>query len=545
MIFRYYYSRISRAFLLILLYNIINPDLLLSQHQETNLISNESILEMEYDVIKNRMEKVHRNARNNQDTVKLIKSLITLSSIERVNLNYSSAFNYSGEALFLAEEINDIYFQAKAHEELGLLNNTFDQYDLTKEHFRKSCNYYLKAYQNKIITSSELIRPYYNLALTNQRLRNIEITKCYLDTCFYIADSIDLPLPNRIILLERKATLLYHQKKPSEALDLLLNCEQQLLKADVNTQQDILYIYSKIYVYTTLGNVNQGIGNYQISLPYYRNAIKLYDSINKETSHKSQLYTQFSLSLIRTGRSSNAYNYIKKSKLIDNKLFSAKNTNNKGFLTIRNRYNEELRKRDTELVQKNLLLAEQKKEILGFRIILYSSIFLLIIIGLILRSRMMNKKHQREKLDNEEKQKESAALLETKNKELTSTMLQLIEKEEVIKKLSSYLKENLDNKTTNSFLTSINHQSVSLWEEFNTRFMSVNEGFYERLKEKVPGLSPADLKICALIKLNFTSKEMSHLLGISVGSIRMGRHRLRAKINMEKDMNLNSFIHSI
>ena len=75
--------------------------------------------------------------------------------------------------------------------------------------------------------------------------------------------------------------------------------------------------------------------------------------------------------------------------------------------------------------------------------------------------------------------------------------------------------------------------------------MALNENFYDRLQQKAPDLSSADLKICALIKLNFSGKEMAHLLGISLGSVHVARHRLRKKMDLERDVNLTNFINSI
>lgn len=144
-----------------------------------------------------------------------------------------------------------------------------------------------------------------------------------------------------------------------------------------------------------------------------------------------------------------------------------------------------------------------------------------------------------------EKRQHNEALIENKNKELTSNMLQLIEKEEIIKKLSDILKEEIPGGKTKSLLKSIEQQSSNLWDDFNRRFMIQNTEFYERLKEKAPNLSSADLKICALIKLNFSGKEMAHLLGISEGSVHVARHRLRKKMELERDVNLTQYINMI
>ena len=105
--------------------------------------------------------------------------------------------------------------------------------------------------------------------------------------------------------------------------------------------------------------------------------------------------------------------------------------------------------------------------------------------------------------------------------------------------------KNKTDDSTKKILTAIAKRSGNLWEVFNARFVNLNENFYERLQAKVPDLSSTDLKICALIKLNFTGKEMSYLLGISLGSVHVARHRIRKKLNLERDVNLTCYINSI
>ncbi|MGD1893539.1 MAG: helix-turn-helix transcriptional regulator [Cyclobacteriaceae bacterium] len=94
-------------------------------------------------------------------------------------------------------------------------------------------------------------------------------------------------------------------------------------------------------------------------------------------------------------------------------------------------------------------------------------------------------------------------------------------------------------------VSNINVSNSQNWEEFELRFLSVNEGFYGRLQESFPGLSQHDHKICALIKLNFSSKDMARLLGISVESVHTTRYRLRKKLGLDRKINLEDFIAKI
>ncbi|MEM6829932.1 MAG: tetratricopeptide repeat protein, partial [Bacteroidota bacterium] len=77
------------------------------------------------------------------------------------------------------------------------------------------------------------------------------------------------------------------------------------------------------------------------------------------------------------------------------------------------------------------------------------------------------------------------------------------------------------------------------------RFTAVNKDFFERLKHQFPNLQPYDLKICALIKLNFSGKEMARLLGITPESANTSRYRLRKRLGLKKEENLVTFIDSV
>lgn len=67
----------------------------------------------------------------------------------------------------------------------------------------------------------------------------------------------------------------------------------------------------------------------------------------------------------------------------------------------------------------------------------------------------------------------------------------------------------------------------NVWNDFDRYFESINKNFYTRLKQAHPEISANDLKICALIKLNLSIKEMSTILNISPDSVKTSRYRLR------------------
>ncbi|MFN8349187.1 MAG: hypothetical protein U0X91_29575 [Spirosomataceae bacterium] len=73
------------------------------------------------------------------------------------------------------------------------------------------------------------------------------------------------------------------------------------------------------------------------------------------------------------------------------------------------------------------------------------------------------------------------------------------------------------------------------WEHFRQLFEKVHSGYLYRVKEKVPGLTPAEIRFVALAKLQFSTKETAAVLGISPNSVRSGWSRLRKKLNLPEE----------
>lgn len=134
--------------------------------------------------------------------------------------------------------------------------------------------------------------------------------------------------------------------------------------------------------------------------------------------------------------------------------------------------------------------------------------------------------------------------IEFKESQLSAMTLQMVQKNELLQEL----KEKLDKHKITSQDQSI-HKIINKglnqdkdWSDFNTYFESINKNFYTRLKQAYPDISLNDLKICALIKMNLSIKEMAAVLNISPDSVKTSRYRLRKKLQMNTEDNLTDFI---
>lgn len=72
------------------------------------------------------------------------------------------------------------------------------------------------------------------------------------------------------------------------------------------------------------------------------------------------------------------------------------------------------------------------------------------------------------------------------------------------------------------------------WDNFRILFDKVHKGFFFNLKEKMPNLSLAETRMCSLVKLQLSNREMAHISGVSIDAIKKAKQRLRKKITSEE-----------
>ena len=137
--------------------------------------------------------------------------------------------------------------------------------------------------------------------------------------------------------------------------------------------------------------------------------------------------------------------------------------------------------------------------------------------------------------------------LNFRNKELSTHVIYLLQKNEfissIMEKLLLLKKSTMNEAMKNAWIQDIMREMQSnidhtVWNEFEVRFQQVHNDFYQKLIEKYPDLTPNEIKICAFLKLNMTSKDISAITFQSVKSIQVARNRLRKKMGIERDENL-------
>ena len=131
-------------------------------------------------------------------------------------------------------------------------------------------------------------------------------------------------------------------------------------------------------------------------------------------------------------------------------------------------------------------------------------------------------------------------------KEVLAGSLHVEQKNKILQNLKERLEENHGRDIKSAELNKLLNQQAGLdsdFEEFKTELKEIHPDFYKRLQDKAANkLTTLDLKYCAYILLKRSTKEMASLMGVEPKSIRMSKYRLKQKLGLEKEEDLEMFI---
>ena len=165
--------------------------------------------------------------------------------------------------------------------------------------------------------------------------------------------------------------------------------------------------------------------------------------------------------------------------------------------------------------------------------------------NLLLEIKELESEQQLMKLRNEQ----LAQDFDAKNRELAVSTMSLIKKNELLALIKEDLKKSPDDSSKNikSVITTINKNinEEDTWNVFKEAFDNADKDFLKKVKLAHPLLTPNDLRLCAYLRLNLSSKEIAPLLNISVRSVEIKRYRLRKKMDLPHEQGLVEYILSI
>jgi tetratricopeptide (TPR) repeat protein len=490
--------------------------------------------------------------------------------------NYSSnplsAIEYADLAIDLAQRLgadslraNAQHVKANALLHLGNYSQALDIY------------FSLIAYGERNADSTTLIIAYGNIGNVYYFQRDHEnALKNYLQSLQYFpANSDDRQLLRKANLLNnigsiydetkrykeaegyyREALTLGRKLNNHEVIGNVLNNTGTLYRDEVNDSLALEY-YHKSYKVRVANNNLLGMARSCYSLGLYHFTHHSLDSASLYLKRSIELGKQIgSLETV----SSAAEVYYKTNKALGNEVIALE------AMELFHRmsdslFNENNTKRIAQLEmqfqfdkKQSLMESAQKEKELWY--LLGASLLLLLFLTAATLFLLQKNKTRKAQLKETELKLEKVQLktdLERKDKELATNVTFLLSKNELINHVSEKLleiKKSIPSESQNALQKVIidiqSNLQPELWQEFEYRFQQVYENFYKILTVRFPDLSPSERRLCAFLKLNMTTKEISALTHQNAKSIDVARTRLRKKLGLTgTDQNLVTFLEQL
>ncbi len=471
--------------------------------------------------------------------------------------------NLAGEKAGSSSKLQAEFFKNTAH-----IYYDRDVFDIALQYSLKAYDFYKDQFPCEQYEIENL------LAVIYARLYNQERALYYLKRVYaYHKEQNNLPSSGRV--LNNIGSLFLESEKPDSALIYLNRSMAILEKAEDN--------HSLIRVYTSMARAYESQGSRERAENYFEKALELQEKVqNPELSH----YVFYTIAdyYFKIGKPEQSVQYAQKAFALD--VFR-QGINNlevlqilyKSNLTLGN-YREAAQffqeydslRESLDVEEKAINVEKQriehdfktKEEINNLndkqkRLNLIIAILGLLVVLLIFGVFLIRYKNKlvKEKLKNElntYRENELKNQIELKNKELASKTIAETRREEIYNSVLEDLKKiKLKNgkedtqQALNQVLNKLeNNSNKAIWEEFELRFANIYESFYQNLQKRHPDLSSYDKRICALIKLNLSTKEIADITGVTIKSVENTRTRLRKKLKMSNEkIGLNQYLSTI
>ena len=286
--------------------------------------------------------------------------------------------------------------------------------------------------------------------------------------------------------------------------------------------------------------------------------LSIYDNLQ-------QYYSKF-------GDFEQAYHYALHHQSLNDSIFNQESAAR--IIELQTQYDTEIKEKENEILRNQTSILQLRILILIISVIsiIIIATSLIVMMGLKRKAlnqnvKLLEKENQLNRLEIEKQEQDSKHLqevlfaeeqinklqkrqLEDKNRELSTLTLQIINKNEALNGIrqtavNALKNDECDGKECIRQLireVDINIDLDNQWVAFKKHFESVHTGFFARLLERFPTITQNELKLCAYLRMNLSSKEIAQMLNITIESATTKRYRLRKKLQMANEENLVSFL---
>ncbi len=436
------------------------------------------------------------------------------------------------ESLEHAQHLNDSLLIARIYNSIGNLKDNLKETEDALLYYNKSLQIYLNQNQDSLAAGV-----YNNLGIIYKTLSNDSLSEAY----FLKAAEINTRTKN-FLWLSINYLNIGNNLIESDRLEKGYSYLTKSLDIAKNNN------FSRVlpWIYNNMSHYYLNIREYSESIDYAKQALKIAkDQVNRIQERAALIHLKNAY--FEKNDLLKAYKYSELINTVNDSINKYSKLKELDLLEMRYKFEEEQK---AEKLERELLKAEHsRKELRYILTILVAGLIILLIAFLYVlqhnRIRRKDLKQQNTLLEKEKLSKD----LEFKNKELTTNVMYLLKKNEFISTISDKLKNtsfDSNDKNSNVIDRIISELDKSIsddnWEDFEVRFQEVHVGFYNHLSKEFPALTPNELRLCAFLRLNMTSKEIAGITFQSADSLKTARYRLRKKLNLSREDNLISFL---
>jgi tetratricopeptide (TPR) repeat protein/DNA-binding CsgD family transcriptional regulator len=296
--------------------------------------------------------------------------------------------------------------------------------------------------------------------------------------------------------------------------------------------------YGVMLSHLNLGNIKRLMGQFDAAASHLEKGRAL-SRVLKTQKEESLAYERLSWLARDQGDYHGALSYLNKFYTLNDSL---ENERSKVEVQVlQDKFNAEKRE--------NLIISLSKSKIKQRLIIVLMGLSLLVLMILVQRNILRNRLLEQ---INRRKQEQMQHELALKEQTLQASTMQKASVRNIKKQLYNDLQmliQALPYEQASRFSGIINtlksELGESLLNEFEVRFLGVHDGFMEKIKQIAPDLTPTELRMVALMRLNLTPKEIANIINRSIGTVDNTRRRIRKKLHLREEDNLLHYLASL
>jgi len=471
--------------------------------------------------------EIAANSKNKQLHSQALMSIGNISFFQGL---LDLSFQHYSKALVINKETGNINGIANALTNLGGILLQLLEFEEAKRYFHEALPLFLNLAEKRgdTIPPFQVISIYNNLGIAHENLNEFNLAIDYYHRGISLASRIPHQQKNLAMLHNNLGSIHMKMGNFDEAF--------KNMDAALRIRKEINDKAGEASSYRMLGILYKSQKNYELALSNFYNGYNLAAEVGSTSilsSLNEQLFEVFNL----LNQSDSALKYHILLKQSSDELKSKETLLEFSRMEITSQFQE----------KENIRNIEQRKQKMRYLFIAILLLLVAVILGLLYvlsqsRLRRLSLLNNNIQLASEKAALEKAGLtkeLEIKNKELTTNVIYQIRKNELINNIADKLMSNRHNfkKENQSLIKDIISELESsmednIWMEFETRFHNVHNEFYAKLNEINPDLTPNERRLCAFLRLNMSTKEISSITGQSLKSIDVARTRLRQKLNL-------------